>query len=265
MSKATDPPLISVISITLNDHDGLRRTIESVQAQVSAPRYEHIIIDGVSDYDVASLLADLRSDAQLHQGEDQGLYDAMNTGTERASGEYLIYLNSGDTFAEPEVLAKIGALLTAKQPDFLYGDSLELQLDGQEMFKLAHSHRNAPARMFTHHQSMVFSHKLIADNRLSYNLSYSIAADYDFVLHVLNHATTILRLPGVIAKFSAGGVSQIKHHQGRREQFLVRKTHFDSSVFAARIFVMQTAARLVRSLSPKLYWRMRAAFGAVFR
>ncbi|KGE03813.1 glycosyltransferase [Pseudohaliea rubra] len=264
MTSATATPLISVISITLNDRDGLQRTVQSLQSQTDAPSYEHIIVDGVSDYDVAGLLEALGSNARLHQGRDKGLYDAMNTGTGLTRGVYVIYLNSGDTLAGPEVLSELGAVLTSEQPDFLYGDSLERQLDGEEVFKIAHSHKSAPARMFTHHQSMIFRRAIVSDTGLRYDLAYPIAADYDFTLRFLEQANRIVRLPGVIANFSAGGVSQVKHHVGRREQFVVRRRHFGNTGFAVRVYLMQVFGQYMRAFSPKLYWRLRAVAGKMF-
>ncbi|MBM1817359.1 glycosyltransferase [Pseudosulfitobacter pseudonitzschiae] len=261
MSNATATPLISVVSITLNDRDGLWRTVESLQSQTDAPSYEHIVVDGVSDYDVAGLLAEMGSTAQLHQGSDKGLYDAMNIGTGLAHGGYLIYLNSGDTLAGPEVLSEVGTVLTSERPDFLYGDSLERQLDGEDVFKIAHSHNSAPVRMFTHHQSMIFRRAIVSDAGLRYDLAYPIAADYDFTLRFLKQANRIVRFPGVIANFSAGGVSQVKHHVGRREQFVVRRQHFGNTGFALRVYLMQVFGHFMRAFSPKLYWRLRAFAG----
>ncbi|MFC3119381.1 glycosyltransferase [Jhaorihella thermophila] len=120
MTDTAKPPLISVITITLNDRDGLARTIQSLQAQVGAPEVEHIIVDGMSDYDVARLLAELGSTAILHQGRDAGLYDAMNRGTSLARGDYLLYLNGGDVLARENVLATVGTVLTSERPDFLF-------------------------------------------------------------------------------------------------------------------------------------------------
>lgn len=264
MSEATATPLISVVSITLNDRSGLRRTIESLQSQTDAPSYEHIVVDGGSDYVVDGYLAELGSTARLHQGKDAGLYDAMNRGTELARGDYLLYLNSGDTLAAPGVLAEVGSVLSAVRPDFLYGDSLERQLDGDDVLKVAHSHHSAPKRMFTHHQSMIFSRKLVSEAGLRYDLAYTIAADYDFVLRFLDLASKIARFPKVIANFSAGGVSQVKHHAGRREQFVVRRRHFGSIGFAVRVYLMQVFVKCLRTFSPKLYWRLRAIVGKVF-
>lgn len=265
MGNTTNAPLISVISVTLNDRDGLRRTVESLQLQTCAPSYEHIIVDGVSDYDVAGLLAELGSNARLHQGRDKGLYDAMNTGTELARGVYLIYLNGGDTLAGPEVLSKVGAVLTSAWPDFLYGDSLERQLDEESVIKIAHSHKSAPARMFTHHQSMIFRRAIVLDTGLRYDLAYPIAADYDFTLRFLERAIRIVHFPGVIANFSAGGISQVKHHAGRREQFMVRREHFGNTGYAVRVYMMQVFGKYLRAFSPKLYWRLRAIAGKASR
>lgn len=263
MADSRITPLISVISITLNDRDGLARTVESLQSQMDGPDHEHIVVDGMSDYDVEGLLAELGSPARLHQGRDAGLYDAMNRGTDLARGDYLLYLNSGDTLAGPSVLAAVAKLLSSERPDFFYGDSLERQLDGEDVFKIAYSHKSAPSRMFTHHQSMIFRRAIVSDAGLRYNLAYPIAADYDFTLRFLERANRIVRFPGVIANFSAGGVSQVKHHIGRQEQFAVRRRHFGNTGFAVRVYLMQVFGQYMRAFSPKLYWLLRAVVGKI--
>jgi putative colanic acid biosynthesis glycosyltransferase len=256
-------PLISIISITLNDRDGLTRTIKSLQAQVDAPQVEHIIIDGMSDYDVAGLLAELGSNATLHQGQDAGLYDAMNRGTDLARGDYLLYLNGGDVLADKDVLAKLGAVLTRERPDFLFGDSLEKQLDGEIRYKPSRPIKRLPLGMITHHQAMVFRRAVIEENAIRYDLNYRIAADYDFVLKHVRASETIRYLPEPICVFERGGASYKKSKDGRREQFHIRRAAYHSTSFAAAIFVTQWALFTFRNLFPSAYWTLQNQIGKI--
>jgi putative colanic acid biosynthesis glycosyltransferase len=257
MTDTTIPPLISVISITLNDRGGLIRTIESLQSQTRASDFEHIIIDGVSDYDVVGLLAELGSQAKLHQGHDAGLYDAMNRGTELARGDYLLYLNGGDVLAGKDVLASIAEVLTKEQPDFLFGDSLERQLDGEIRYKPSRAMKRLPLGMITHHQAMLFRRAVIEVHEIHYDLDYRIAADYDFVLRHVRASKVIRYMPKPICVFEAGGVSLIRNHEARREQFIIRQSVYGSKMFALLVFSLQLSLRLIRNLSPAAYWAIR--------
>lgn len=261
MTEMTNPPLLSVISITLNDCDGLTRTVESLLSQTDAPAFEHIVVDGMSDYDVPGLLRGLGSSARLHQGKDAGLYDAMNTGTALAQGDYLLYLNSGDTLAEPQVLAQISAALAAARPDFLWGDSFERQLDGEIRYKPSRPMRRLPLGMISHHQSMLFRRDVIEHNAIRYDLSYRIAADYDFVLRHVRASRSTHYLPRPICVFERGGTSYQKRHAGRLEQFHIRRTFYSSTIFAAAVYVAQWVLLSFRGLFPAGYWALRKRLG----
>lgn len=252
-------PLLSIITITLNDPSGLSDTLRSIASQILGAKndFEQIIVDGMSSYDVAALVQGIGSDAKLHRDRDAGIYDAMNRGTKLASGAYLIYLNGGDQFANPHVLASLIEVLTNETADFIYGDSLERQTNGDLELKIASSCESARYGMFTHHQSMVFRRKIIENHGINFDTQYTIAADYDFVLHYLRHADQIVKLGGPIATFAAGGASQVKCRQGRIEQFKIRHAHFDSRAFAYRMLVIQTLSRSIRIFLPKLYWELR--------
>lgn len=255
-------PLLSIITVTLNDPSGLRETIESVVAQqpVKKLNFEQIVVDGLSSYDVKAMIVEKGSDAKLIQERDTGIYDAMNRGTRAARGDYLLYLNGGDRLADPTVLKAVEELLERERPDFLYGDSLERQLDGSVALKRARGHQSAKLGMFTHHQSMIFSRDLIQKNAIAYDLRYPIAADYEFTLHNLKYAKRILRYEGPIATFACGGVSQIQPEKGRIEQFKIRSMRFQSIRLATLIYVSQVANQTIRNMSPKLYWFLRSAW-----
>lgn len=98
---------LSIITINRNDAAGLEKTIRSVASQ-SFTDYEFIVIDGAStDY---SLDIITQNESSIHywiSEPDSGIYNAMNKGIVKASGEYLYFLNSGDVFASDDVLLSI--------------------------------------------------------------------------------------------------------------------------------------------------------------
>lgn len=254
---APDTPLISIITITLNDRDGLLRTVESLRAQENAPEIEHIVVDGMSDYDVAQALCDLGSQARLHRGRDSGLYDAMNRGTEMAGGDYLLYLNSGDVLAGPDVLASVAKVLRTIQPDFFWGDSLERQLDGTVRHKHSRPIRRLPLGMITHHQAMLYRREVLEQNAIRYDLRYRVAADYDFTLRHVRASDRVQCLSKPICVFERGGTSYQQRGLARREQFQIRRAVYGSTLFAASVFLGQWALRSFRGLFPSAYWALR--------
>ena len=202
-------PLFSVITITFNNRDGLRKTAASVQSQIYKD-IEWIIIDGHSNDGTQNDFTNFSS-AKIISEPDQGIYDAMNKGINLATGDYLIFMNAGDVFADENVLIEISKQCIS-QHDFIYGDSHE-----DHHFKPTRDHSKINWGMPTHHQAMLYSRRALADMR--YDLSYKIAADYDLTLRFLKIARNILYVPIPICIFEVGGVSQTNVKRGRDEQF----------------------------------------------
>ena len=98
---------LSIITINFNDREGLDKTIQSVINQ-AYKEFEYIVIDGAStdgSVDVIKKYADKLT--HWVSEPDSGIYNAMNKGTQMASGEYCLYLNSGDFLAEDDVLERL--------------------------------------------------------------------------------------------------------------------------------------------------------------
>ncbi len=110
----------SIITVCFNSANTIVETINSVHSQ-SFKSYEHLIIDGLSTDGTVDIAKSHQSDKIiLFSEKDDGLYDAMNKGMFKAKGEYIIFLNSDDLFADEFVLEKIN-LLAINSPDFIYG------------------------------------------------------------------------------------------------------------------------------------------------
>ena len=153
----------TIVTVTYNNISGPRPTGVSLNAQ-RCRDFEWIIVDGGSRDGTAAFLKDY---PDAISEPDNGLYDAMNKGTARARGEYLLFLNAHDTLADSETLEKIQA--QAYAADFIYGDSLE---DGH--YKRARTHASKNWGMFTHHQAMLYRREVIGN--LRYKINYKIGA-----------------------------------------------------------------------------------------
>lgn len=113
-------PKISVITVNYNNREGLRATLQSTLAQTYSD-YEYIVIDGGSTDGSKTLLEDQATRVDHWVSEpDGGIYPAMNKGIAIASGEYLLFMNSGDTFYDAEVLEQVAPALE-RHRDFYTG------------------------------------------------------------------------------------------------------------------------------------------------
>ncbi len=247
--------LISIITITRNHLSGLRVTAASL-AQEDATLFEWIVIDGASSDGTAEYLAG--TNAQWLSAPDNGIYDAMNKGLARARGDYVLFLNAGDTLALPRTLDTLAEILKARpvKPDLIYGDAFEDTPEGR-ITKTARPHGQLRQGLFTHHQSIFYAHETIND--LRYDQRYDIAADYKFTAEFLRMSHDIFYWPRPVCLFEAGGVSQRRAFRGRMQQSLIRRElQMTLPIEEVLIVLKQTAAYTLRRVAPKLYWRLRA-------
>lgn len=278
-------PLFSIVSVTYDNIAGLRQTAQSVESQ-SCRDFEWLVIDGGSRDGTVAFLENfnfctpplsLNPSPPVGERErcqatgrrdafpsffflsepDSGIYDAMNKGIVRARGRYTIFMNAGDRFATPQVLAGLESALRAhpQAPDFLYGDALEDDR-GAATLKPARSHETRARGMFTHHQAMLYRTEIL--KTLRYDPHYDIAADYDLTCRFLDRASHALYLPQPLCFFEAGGVSQRRAARGRAQQYRIRRTlKLCSPIENAAVYLMQSSALFLRRLAPGLYWRLR--------
>ena len=118
-------PLISIVTVSLDDAGGLRSTAGSL-AEQTYQAFEWLVIDGGSTDGTVALIQALGPAIDHWSSEpDRGVYDAMNRGLRTATGDYLMFLNAGDRLADPEALqAVVEALIGLPGLDLLFGATL---------------------------------------------------------------------------------------------------------------------------------------------
>ena len=213
----------TVITIALNDLSGVRETRISVETQ-SFSDFEWIVVDGGSTDGTLEYLRRLdQPNCGWTSEPDKGLFDAMNKGLDLAAGDYVIFMNSGDTFAGKDVLARVEALAAQNedQMDLLFGDAYEKNSSGKLFLKPARSADAIRRGMFTHHQAMVYARKAIGDMR--YDCRFRLAADYHFTSRLLARGARSFYVGFPICIFERAGLSEKNAGIGRRENLVVQK------------------------------------------
>lgn len=120
---------LDIITITLNNKDGLEKTIESVINQSVFEEINFIIIDGDSSDGSKEIIEQYKDKLFYYVSEsDEGIYNAMNKGIRASVSPYLLFLNSGDYLSENNVLERIFPYLDGKY-DFVYGNEIKLRVD----------------------------------------------------------------------------------------------------------------------------------------
>lgn len=168
-------PLISIITVTMNDAVGLEKTINSILCQ-KYQNYEFIIVDGKSN-DNSNFVIDHHREQidKVVSESDQGIYHAMNKGIALADGEWLIFMNAGDIFASETILADIEAELN---------ENVEVLYSNWKYFDHEAEVRASKEKLNVRHQSLIYR-KSLHDTYGNYLVGKKVSiSDYIFFLSV---------------------------------------------------------------------------------
>lgn len=192
---------ISIIVPTFNSEKVIRRCLESIVFQTFQD-WEVLLIDGASKDDtvhIAESFADPR--IRIYSEPDRGIYDAMNKGIDKATGDWLYFLGSDDNLYDEHVLDFVANELDDKY-DVVYGEvdsSLPDCHRGEWNLETLHANRC--------HQCIFYHHSFFS-NGLRYNLRYKLLADYDLNLRwFLGKKYSSKYIPVTVAHYSMDGVS----------------------------------------------------------
>lgn len=194
----------SIITINYNNRDGLRKTIESVINQ-SYRDYEYIIIDGGSDDGSREVIEEYADRISYWVSEpDKGIYNAMNKGILKATGDYLNFMNSGDRFYDHCVLENVLPYLTADivHGRLFYNSGRERSVYLHEAPDMQHFLDNT-----LNHQSSFIARRLFVDTL--YDEHYKIVSDWKFFIEkLILQSCSFVSIPVKVGFFEEGGVSE---------------------------------------------------------
>lgn len=203
---------ISVVTVCFNAAKTIAQTIESVACQLH-PDVEHIVIDGASTDGTIDIVHGYSGRLALVLSEpDEGIYDAMNKGLDRASGDIVCFLNADDQYASNSVLSRVATLMHQEQLDALMGDvGFFHEADPQRMVRRYRSNHFTAARLawgwMPAHPALFLS-RTVVQRVGRFKTDYRIAGDYEFIVRVFHGQEVRYRhLPEVLVNMQTGGVS----------------------------------------------------------
>lgn len=227
-----DAPTVSVITVCYNAEAYIERTIKSILAQQEHyPNIELVIVDGVSKDGTLDILS--KYEAQFHNYNfksepDKNLYDAMNKGIQRATGDYVVFINAGDVLAEDNSLAL--AMEGSNNADLVYAKAVFIDEEGNRR----NWHKTTPAADQLSPKSfingMVVCHQCMIVKRSSAPLfalePWKIACDIDWSIRMMKNVKTKHFYDEIFCLFLDGGVSDKRRFKAVRERFDICKRHF---------------------------------------
>lgn len=239
-------PVFSIITVTYNAEKVLEDTIRSVVSQ-SYAGVEYIIIDGASTDGTLDIIDKYRSSIQKIISEpDQGLYDAMNKGLVQATGDYVCFLNAGDTLRENDILKKMVDSITDEQlPDVLYGQTAIVDLNRSFL----HMRRLTAPEVLTwksFKQGMLVCHQAFFARRTlaePYNLKYRFSADFDWCIRIMKKSKVLHHTHLTLIDYLDEGMTTANRKASLKERYriMVRYYGLFSTIMHHIWFVLRLA------------------------
>ena len=234
----------TIITCTYQAEKEVERTLRSVLKQTYKD-VEHLIVDGASTDATLRLAQAYVTESQAQNNghqvmvtsePDKGLYDAMNKGLKHATGDYVLFLNAGDTFPSESTLTQVAACAERASvlPGVLYGDTDIVDNEGRFV---RHRRLSPPKELnwMSFMQGMVVCHQAFyartdLAKKVPYQLKYRYSADVDWCIRVMKMAQKqglpLCNVQTVVANYLDGGMTEKNHKTSLKERFRVMESHY---------------------------------------
>lgn len=232
-------PRITVVTVSFNAKEGIERTILSVINQTYT-NVEYIIIDGGSTDGTVDVVKKHEPRISYWVSEsDKGIYDAMNKGIKKATGEWLIMLNAGDIFSDNQVLEKIFSKDIPSNISFLYSNYYSRRPNGQRILRSTSFEEGNVL-----HQAIIYRRNLHQEHGLYIVTKDIIISDYLFFIRIPQEE--VMKIDTVISEYEGGGLSS--NGDWTRKQAICADVVFRRRTFGGMIWYY--IWRMVKSIIP---------------
>jgi glycosyltransferase involved in cell wall biosynthesis len=185
-------PKISVITVCFNSESTIEDSILSVKHQ-DYQDFEHIIIDGASTDETLSVIkANKHDKLKVFSAPDRGIYDAMNKGLTKVSGDIVVFLNADDWYAGPNIFSTVAKNFN-KNLDYIYGDLSFVSGQDKKIIRKWQAKSKIPFSLISNSMppfpAMFFNVKVFKVYGLFFDTTFRISGDYDFCIKLHQYKT----------------------------------------------------------------------------
>lgn|GEM_PF-2245559 len=209
--ETADKPSVTVVTIVYNDLEGLQATAKTVVEQ-DYPNVEHVIVDGASTDGTAEWLRS--PDAQqpgrhIISEPDDGIYNAMNKGLNRATGHFIMFLNARDVFVRTDAITNLVAAAATQNKTWAFG-YVNVVDENNQVVRPLRMGEYTFKRQLWHKERLAHQAVLAPRERLielgGFDESFKFTADFDLSLR-LAHKYPPAQLREVIVNYDDTGFS----------------------------------------------------------
>lgn len=209
-------PKITVITVCYNAEKCIEKTIKSVLEQ-DYNNIEYIIVDGKSSDSTMSIINRYKEQiSHVISEKDKGIYDAMNKGIDLASGEWVNFMNAGDTFANNKVLSAFCKMLDTSSC-VVFGDEVMVE-DNHQYLRKGVLYKNKFPDLG--HQSTLIKADLM--KKYHYDTSYKISADFDFLYKLYKQGLSFQYINLPISCYDISGLSSCNKYRLYKEHCMIK-------------------------------------------
>lgn len=253
---------ISIITVTLNDLENLKKTFTSLLIQ-SHKDFEWIIKDGGSkdgtDMFFQSTIKNSGLNAHFVVEKDSSIYDAMNQAIYYVNNEYILFLNSGDCIVNKETLMNVSLAIINRVDEFsfIYGDNIDVTPEGFQIYKKARELNYLVNSLPTSHQSIFYKREILC--KYKYSLEYIIASDYALTSQMyFDGYNTYLKLDFPISIFNLDGISSNRRDLLLKEGYQIHRNIVKDNYIKAKFKVLKRYFTfIVLDNYPNIYINLR--------
>ena len=244
---------ISVITVVLDELDELIKTHNSILKQCS-DEIEWVVVHGGDDVSVAQYINDNRKSLKtvFISEPDNGIYDAMNKGVKLCDADYVVFLNAGDVFSDPEVIQDVSSVLSKSshvKVDVLCCSANLVLSDDRKVLRPAKNVRDyiwhgLPAN----HQATYYRKESII--KFPYDLKYKLCGDYYIAAIMYENNMIFENFDRVVVDFYLDGISYNWRLDLFKEPFLIQRDILNLNF---RIRVISLLKRFISNAALRLF------------
>lgn len=212
---------ITVITVCYNAEKVIEDTIKSVVGQ-SYKNIEYIIIDGSSQDRTMDIVKKYATNDRIRyiSEPDNGIYDAMNKGIALSTGDYLEFLNAGDTFVDNKVVASVATKIKETSADVVYGDIIYQYPNGSTSVRV---YGQFCSGLFYYLLGDCINHQAIfakkdCFQKDMFDISYAICADREWMIRVKKEGKSFKAINELICYYSLDEESVSVKHKDQCEK-----------------------------------------------
>ena len=202
---------IAIITVCYNAEKSIRGTVESVLGQ-TYPSIEYLVIDGGSTDSTLDILSDYSNSPimKVYSEKDEGIYNAMNRGIARAKGDYILFLNAGDTLYDSEVIEDAIGYIQEDMEAIYYGKVCRVSPNRPDIIVDYDEWNNDILGGLLKgnmpcHQAILASKNYLRNHY--FREKYQLRADFEWLVYSIGEGAKCIGIPTIICNFEDTGIS----------------------------------------------------------